>query len=118
MSFKNRIKKITETKLGKLILKIFFTVFFLGVLAVLLLILIDKTILNFYVTSRKNTEVPYIAGLTLEEASNVLKEKKLKWNTVGNGKYVVKTEPQAGILVKEGRIIHLYLSDNPRVSTP
>jgi cytochrome c biogenesis factor len=118
MKFKEAFKKFKKSKVGKIFFTILFTSLFLLIYSLILAIFVDRVILEKYVGSRKTTEVPYLAGLKVEESIKILSEKKLKWNVVGSGKYVWKTEPPSGMLVKEGRIIHLYLSDNPRGETP
>ncbi|MDI6851588.1 MAG: PASTA domain-containing protein [bacterium] len=118
MKFRETFKKFFKSKVGKALLTIILTGIFLLVYSIVAIVFADRIILEKYVGSRKTTEVPYLSGLKVEECAMILNEKKLKWNVVGSGKYVWKTEPPAGMLVKEGRIIHLYLSDNPRGVTP
>ncbi|MEO0285615.1 MAG: PASTA domain-containing protein [candidate division WOR-3 bacterium] len=111
----NRIARVLlTTKFGRLFLKAVMTAFFLLVLYIIALLLVDKVVLNFYVKSRKLVEVPYISGVAVDESLEALKKRNLKWKVVGKGKYIIRTDPPGGILVKEGRIITLYLSDNPR----
>lgn len=110
--------KFVKSRFGKFLLTLIFTGFFVAVYSLILLIVGDRVILNKYVGSRKTTEVPYITGMKLEDSIEMLREKKLKWHTIGYGAYVIKSEPPGGILVKEGRIVRLYLSDNPRSNTP
>ena len=111
----NGIRKfLVENKFGRFLSITFFTFVFLFILGFISLFIVDKVVLSYYVRSKKLVEVPYVTGLTLEEGTFKLKEKHLKWKTVGNGKYIYRTEPVPGILVKEGRIITIYLSDNPQ----
>lgn len=111
----NRITRIfLANKFGRLFLKAVLTALFLITLYILTLVLVDKVILNFYVKSKKLVEVPYISGMTVNESVASLKVKNLKWKIIGKGKYVIRTEPPGGILVKEGRIVTLYLGDSPR----
>ncbi|MGB9824796.1 MAG: PASTA domain-containing protein [Candidatus Hydrothermia bacterium] len=107
-------KFFVENKFGRLLSITFFTLVFLFILGFISLFIVDKVALSYYVRSKKLVEVPYVTGLPLEEGTIKMKEKHLKWKTVGNGKYIYKTEPVPGILVKEGRIITVYLTDNPR----
>lgn len=118
MKFKETFKKFFKSKVAKILLIAIFTGVFLSIYSLIAIVFADRIILEKYVGSRKTTEVPYLSGLKVEECVSLLNEKGLKWNVVGSGKYVWKTEPPAGMLVKEGRIIHLYLSDNPRGGTP
>ncbi len=112
--FKGLSKFFVESKFGRFFSIAFFTLVFLFILGFISLFFVDKVILNYYVKSKKLVEVPYVTGLSLEDGVLKIKENRLKWKTIGNGKYIYRTEPTSGILVKEGRIITIYLSDNPR----
>ncbi|HOK22757.1 MAG TPA: PASTA domain-containing protein [Candidatus Hydrothermia bacterium] len=114
----NLAGKPIEKKGVRFILTFVFVCIFLAIFSIAFLFFADKVVLNAYVGSRKTIEVPYVSGLKVEDSIEMLKEKNLKWQIMGSGAYVIKSEPPGGILVKEGRIVKLYLSDNPRINTP
>lgn len=88
-----------------------FAVFFAGALFFLTIWLIVLLYLPYYTRQGREVEVPYVIGLVKDEAMEVVKESGLRYTFVGRGKYVVKTVPGAGTIVKEGRRINLTLSD-------
>lgn len=118
MRFKEFFDRAISNKVVRFIFQAFFTFIFTVIIGFAILVFLDKVVLNAYTKSRKLVEVPYVTGLKLEQSTQILKEKKLKWKTIGSGPFVVKTEPSPGILVKEGRVITLYLANSPRLESP
>lgn len=88
-----------------------------GIVGLLLLIL---TIwLSFYTRHGESVTVPDLRGLSVEEASQILSNKKLRFEIVDSvyirGKKpgsIVEQIPAAELSVKEGRIIFLSINSN------
>ena len=96
----------------KKVLIVLWALFITGVLIIITFLVLDNLILPAYVNKYEITEVPDVVGLDYPQALDSLRARKLCPETYGQGRFVVRTEPEAGMLVKENRIIRVYLSDS------
>ena len=96
----------------KKVLIALWALFITGVLIIITFLVLDNLILPAYVNKYEITEVPDVIGLDYPQALDSLRARKLRPETYGQGRFVVRTEPEAGMLVKENRIIRVYLSDS------
>ena len=96
----------------KKVLIVLWALFITGVLIILTFLVLDNLILPAYVRKYEITEVPYVVGLDYPQALDSLKARKLLPEVYGQGRFVVRTEPEAGMLVKENRIVRVYLGDS------
>ena len=100
-------QKIIKSSLLEWILATFIA----GVLFFITLWLIVTFYLPYYTRHGKEVEVPYVIGLEKDKAAQIMTENKLRYTFLGRGLYVIKTVPEPGTIVKEGRKVKLTLSD-------
>jgi len=103
---------IRQRSLLKKILIVLWALFITGVLMIITFLVLDNFILPAYVNKYKITEIPYVVGLDYPQALDSLRARNLRPETYGQGRFVIRTEPEAGMLVKENRIVRVYLSDS------
>ena len=101
--------KVLSSKLYEWIIALFLS----GVLFFITAWLIITFYLPIYTRHGKEVEVPYVIGLERDKASRIITNSKLRYTFLGRGLYVIKTIPEAGTVVKEGRTIKLTLTDKP-----
>lgn len=87
------------------------SLFFAGVLFFITIWLIVTFYLPIYTRHGKEVEVPYVIGLEKDKAASIVRSNKLRYTFLGRGRYVIKTIPEAGTVVKEGRRVKLTLSN-------
>lgn len=70
----------------------------------------------------KNTIIPEVRGLSVEDAKKLLKESKIEYNIEGNGTVITEVKPYPGYSVKQGANITLFAgkegTDNKNVTMP
>lgn len=76
--------------------------------------LIKGSTINLYSEgneARISTEVPNLKGMSLAQAKNALRSKKLNINATGSSGKIVSQDPMAGTSVEQGTVINVTLQD-------
>ncbi|WP_245530485.1 PASTA domain-containing protein [Pseudothermotoga thermarum] len=72
----------------------------------------------YFLIKPQEVKVPDVKGLSLEEASLIIKKAGLKVGQVQGTGFVDRTYPYAGDVVRKGREITLFLSDPFELAVP
>lgn len=76
--------------------------------------LIKGSTINLYSEgneARISTEVPNLKGMSLAQAKNALRDKKLNINATGSSGRIISQDPMAGTSVEQGTVINVTLQD-------